>query len=145
MATDLEDALRARIADLESLLEEMRGKFPPPEDWAFLDMERMNRRILAILHQASPRPVSHRALQTAIWGDAPRSRGLLKVHVHHLRKRLAALDIVLVGFKRGGGWALPEDGRVRLDALRADYEAAVVAGNPGAAHAAASLNTERAA
>lgn len=47
-------------------------------------------RLLEAVMRASPEPVSHRALIQAIWGEEAPDSNALRVHIHHLRKSLAA-------------------------------------------------------
>jgi DNA-binding response OmpR family regulator len=47
-------------------------------------------RLLEAVMRASPEPVSQRALIQAIWGEEAPDSNALRVHIHHLRKSLAA-------------------------------------------------------
>jgi DNA-binding response OmpR family regulator len=50
-------------------------------------------RLLEALMRASPEPVSQQALIQAIWGEEPPDSNALRVHIHHLRKALAACSV----------------------------------------------------
>ena len=115
--SDLQEALQARVDELQSLLVLMRRH--PAMMAEALGITPTHARILTRLREASPDAVLCQDLHAELFGDREVSGKLIHVHMSKMRKRLAECGITVhsvIGNKRPG-WDLPPDMVAKLDDL----------------------------
>ncbi len=114
-------ALRETIDELTETIRQMKeaatnGERPGILLWPQLDLTRAQRRLLALLYERSPRLVTGEDFFAALHGGAPRCQGLMRVHLHRLRKQLARVDVTISNV-HGEGVRIDAENREKLRAL----------------------------
>ena len=115
--TPVEQALQARIADLEQTVLHLRAKLDADQRWAFLMLTRKQRLVLEILYANAPNPVSRATFEREVWLGRKRVDNTLTKTVSVAHSAIADAFGASVTCVYRRGWSISLENKAKIDAL----------------------------